>query len=57
MPRHIGHALVAIATVGVIGCEAPHGPMVIDVNYSCRLATAILAGPECGRGCDKPAAD
>jgi len=29
---------------------------VIDVNYFCRLATIILAGPECGRGCDSPAA-
>jgi len=29
---------------------------VIDVNYFCRLATIILAGPECGRGCDWPAA-
>jgi hypothetical protein len=29
---------------------------VIDVNYFCRLATTILAGPECGRGCDDPAA-
>ena len=27
MPRHIAHALVVIATVGVIGCEAPQGPM------------------------------
>jgi len=30
---------------------------VIDVNYFCRLATIILAGPQCGRGCDSPAAD
>jgi len=29
---------------------------VIDVNYFCRLATIILAGPQCGRGCDWPAA-
>jgi site-specific DNA recombinase len=29
---------------------------VIDVNYFCRLAAIILAGPECGRGCDSPAA-
>jgi hypothetical protein len=29
---------------------------VIDVNYFCRLATIILVGPECGRGCDDPAA-
>jgi hypothetical protein len=29
---------------------------VIDVNYFCRLTTSILAGPECGRGCDDPAA-
>ena len=29
---------------------------LIDVNYFCRLATTILAGPECGRGCDDPAA-
>jgi hypothetical protein len=29
---------------------------VIDVNYSYRLATIILAGPRCGRGCDSPAA-
>src|SRR5215510_6017598 len=27
---------------------------VIDVNYFCRLATIILAGPRCGRGCDSP---
>jgi hypothetical protein len=30
--------------------------VVIDVNYSCRLATVIFAGPKCGRGCDSPAA-
>jgi hypothetical protein len=30
---------------------------VIDVNYFCRLATIILAGPDVGRGCDDPAAD
>jgi hypothetical protein len=29
---------------------------MIDVNYFCRLAAIILAGPECGRGCDSPAA-
>jgi hypothetical protein len=31
--------------------------LVIDVNYFCRLATIILAGPDVGRGCDDPAAD
>jgi hypothetical protein len=29
---------------------------LIDVNYVCRLATIILAGLHCGRGCDSPAA-
>jgi hypothetical protein len=29
---------------------------VIHVNYFCRLATTILAGPECGRGYDDPTA-
>ena len=29
---------------------------VIDVNYFCRFATIILAGPDWGRGCDDPAA-
>ena len=29
---------------------------LIDVNYFGRLATTILAGPECGRGCADPAA-
>jgi hypothetical protein len=31
-------------------------PLLIDVKYSCRLAATILGGPECGRGCDDPAA-
>lgn len=29
---------------------------LIDVNYLCRLATIVLAGPPDGRGCDSPAA-
>jgi Collagen triple helix repeat (20 copies) len=41
---------------GAIGPQGPIGPSVIDVNYFCRLATIILAGPQCGRGCDSPAA-
>jgi len=32
------------------------GEPVIDVNYFSRLATIILAGSRCGRGCDSPAA-
>src|SRR5262245_19225999 len=35
---------------------AAEADFVIDVNYFCRLATIILAGPRCGRGCDSPTA-
>ena len=44
-PKTVRRYLTAAATAGVI-----------DVNYFYRLATIILAGPRCGRGCDSPAA-
>jgi hypothetical protein len=43
------------AHMSVAGGVSKAVDRVIDVNYFCRLAITILAGPS-GRGCDSPAA-
>ena len=53
-PTQVCGSLQSLAT------RAPHEPTepepVIDVNYFCRFATIILAGPESGQGCNDPVA-